>query len=379
MIKTSFQLFIIFLFTVFISGCGKEWRSPQPVVDSLVVAGSDSSGLVNGAGTIARFDHPFGMAFDAAGNLYIADQGNNVIRKMNTTGIVSTFAGKGGINGSANGADTAATFYKPFGVAADAAGNVYVADAANNQIRKITPAGVVSKFAGTGVAGADDGIDTATFNSPLGVAVDGSGNVYVADYGNNIIRKINAAGVVSTLAGNGTAGADNGRDTSAKFNLPESVAVDAAGNVYVADNGNNLIRKVTPTGIVSTLAGNGTVGSANGTGTSASFNSPFGIAVDASGNVYVADSGNNLIRKITPSGVVTTFAGSGVRGANNATGTSASFNIPSGIAIDASGSLYVADENNNLIRKITAAGVVTTIASKPFNGKLLLHNSQKVN
>ncbi|HEY4194232.1 MAG TPA: hypothetical protein VGM63_01765, partial [Mucilaginibacter sp.] len=172
MIKTAFQLFIIFLFAVFISGCGKEWRSPQPVVDSLVVAGSDSAGLVNGAAAIARFDHPFGLAFDAAGNLYIADQGNSVIRKMNTAGIVSTFAGKGDTTGSANGAGTAATFYKPFGVATDASGNVYVADAANNQIRKISPAGVVSKFAGTGVAGADDGTDTATFNSPLGVAVD---------------------------------------------------------------------------------------------------------------------------------------------------------------------------------------------------------------
>jgi serine/threonine-protein kinase len=247
-------------------------------------------------------------------------------------------------------------------VAADAAGNVYVADAGNNRIRAITPAGLVSTFAGTGAQGRADSPDTATFNSPLGVAVDGSGNLYVADYGNDVIRKISPAGLVSTLAGTGAVGADNGAGIAATFDLPEGVAVDASGNVYVADNGNNLIRKITPAGVVSTLAGSGTAGSANGTGTSASFNSPFGVAVDAAGNVYVADSGNNLIRKITPAGVVSTLAGSGARGANNASGSAASFNTPSGVSVDASGNVYVADENNNQIRKITPAGVVSTVA-----------------
>jgi streptogramin lyase len=369
MIKFTIQLTVVVLFAVFISsmfGCyRKELLSPQPVVDSTIVAGSDSAGLVNGIGTAARFNHPFGIALDVTGNLYIADQGNSVIRKMDPAARVTTLAGMGGISGSANGADTAASFYKPFGIAVGVSGNVYVADAGNNQIRMITPAGMVSKFAGTGIAGAANGTDTATFNSPLGVAVDGGGNLYVADYGNNLIRKISAAGVVTTLAGSGVAGAVNGVDTAATFNLPESVAVDAAGNVYVADNGNNLIRKITPAGVVSTLAGSGTAGSANGTGIAASFNSPFGVAVDAAGNVYVADSGNNQIRKITPGGVVTTFAGSGARGASNGTGTASSFNTPSGVAVDANGNVYVADENNNQIRKITAAGIVTTIASKP--------------
>lgn len=373
MIKTALQLFIVFLFAVFISGCGKEWRSPQPVADSTMVAGSDSAGLVNGIGRVARFNHPFGLAFDAAGNLFIADQGNVVIRKMTPATLVSTFAGSPGITGSANGLDTA-TFFKPFGVATDAAGNVYVADAGNNKIRKISPAGLVSNFAGTGKAGSADGTDTATFNSPLGLALDKTGNVYVADYGNNLIRKISAAGVVSTLAGTTIAGADNGAGKAATFNSPESLAVDAAGNVYVADNGNNLIRKISPAGVVSTLAGSGMMGSDNGTGTAASFKSPFGIAVDAAGNVYVSDSGNNLIRKITPAGVVSTFAGSGVKGASDATGTAASFNTPAGIAIDAAGNVFVSDENNNLIRKITASGVVTTIASKPLKGHLRLHN-----
>src|ERR1700712_133187 len=287
MIKHVTKLIPFLLFIVFISGvlgCNrKEQLSPRPVVDSILVAGSDSAGFVNGLGRAARFNHPFGVAVDAAGNVYIADQGNSVIRKMDGATRVTTFAGIPGVTGAVNGADTIASFFKPFGVAADAAGNVYVADAGNNRIRAITPAGLVSTFAGTGVQGRADGTDTATFNSPLGVAVDGSGNLYIADYGNDVIRKISPAGVVSTFAGTGAVGADNGAGTAATFDLPEGLAVDASGNVYVADNGNNLIRKITPAGVVSTLAGSGIAGSANGTGTSASFNSPFGVAVDATG------------------------------------------------------------------------------------------------
>ena len=377
MIKYTFRLFTVLLVAVFISGmfgCNrKEWLSPAHVVDSTVVAGSDSAGLVNGMGTAARFNHPFGLTIDTAGNLYITDQGNSVIRKMDKNSMVTTFAGIGGKQGYVNGADSIATFYKPFGIATDLAGNIYVADAGNNVIRGISPAGTVNTFAGIGIAGASNTAGSVSFNSPLGVAVDGGGNVYVADYSNDIIRKITPAGVVSTLAGlSGTPGAADGRDTSARFNLPESVAVDAVGNLYVADNGNNLIRKITLDGTVSTLAGSGQPGSANGHGSAASFNSPFGIAVDASGNVYVADSGNNLIRKISPAGAVTTFAGSGAKGAGNATGVSASFNTPSGVAVDAAGNVYVADENNNLIRKITAAGVVSTIAVKSTKNPLKL-------
>ena len=373
MVKSSVKLLIVFLCIAFVSGlvgCKQELLSPSRVTDSTVVKGSDTAGLVNGTGKIVKFNHPFGLAVDAAGNLYIADVGNNIIRKMDTTGLVSTFAGIGGVKGAANGLDSLATFNKPFGVATDALGNVYVADAGNNLIRMIGTAGVVSTFAGTGIAGSSNVADSVTFNSPLGVAIDGSGNAYVADYENNLIRKISQAGVVSTLAGSGAKGADNGLDTTATFNLPEAVAVDAAGNVYVADNGNDLIRKVTPAGQVSTFAGSGQPGKSDGTGTSASFNSPFGIAIDAAGNVYVADSGNNLIRKITPDGAVTTIAGSGSKGANDATGKAASFNTPSGIAIDKLGNIYVADENNNLIRKITQAGVVTTISKAHINNSV---------
>jgi sugar lactone lactonase YvrE len=347
-----------------LSGCfKKELLSPGRYSDTTIIAGSDSAGFVNGTGKVARFNHPFGLALDQAGNLYIADQGNSIIREMTPGLVVSTFAGMPGITGSANAADTLASFNKPFSVAVDGSNNVYVADAGNNLIRKIAADGTVSTFAGTGVPGSADGTDTATFNSPLGVAVDQLGNVYVADYGNNLIRKITSSGLVSTIAGKrGVSGSADGLDTAARFNLPESVAVDASGNIYVADNGNNEIRKVTPAGLVSTLAGNGTAGKSNGKGSGATFNSPFGLAVDASGNIYVADSGNNLIRKITPDATVSTFAGSGSKGAGDANGVQATFNTPAGLAIDASGNLYVSDENNNIIRKITPSGMVTTVA-----------------
>lgn len=359
-------LFALASFGYFLStftGCGKELISPNPFTDSTIVAGSDSAGYRDGLGTDARFDHPFGLALDNAGNLYVADQGNSLIRKIDPAANVTTLAGMAGVLGLTNGADSLSSFNKPFSVAADVSGNIFVADAGNNVIRKIAADGTVSTFAGTGVAGADDGTTQATFNSPLGVAADQAGNVYVADYGNDLIRKITADGTVSTIAGKqGVSGMADGQDTTARFNLPESVAVDATGNIYVADNGNNAIRKITPTGLVSTLAGNGTAGKSEGSGKTASFNSPFGIAVDGGGNVYVADAGNNKIRKIIPDGTVSTFAGSGIKGAANGTGVNASFNTPAGLAVDALGNIYVSDENNNLIRKITPDGIVTVIA-----------------
>jgi sugar lactone lactonase YvrE len=184
------------------------------------------------------------------------------------------------------------------------------------------------------------------------VAVDSSGNVYVADYGNNMIRKITSAGVVTTLAGSSTtSGSADGTGTAASFNNPMGVAVDSSGNVYVAD-GNNMIRKITSAGVVTTLAGTIAGGSANGTGTAASFNNPTGVAVDSSGNVYVADCSNFMIREITSAGVVTTLAGSTTYGSANGTGTAARFYNPNGVAVDSSGNVYVADYDNNMIRKI---------------------------
>jgi len=248
------------------------------------------------------------------------------------------------------------------GVATDSAGNVYVADS-NNTIRKITPAGAVSTLAGTpGVAGNADGTGVAArFNSPRGVATDSAGNVYVADSNNNTIRKITPAGAVSTLAGTaGVGGSADDTGAAARFYFPEGVATDSAGNVYVADSNNNTIRKITPAGVVTTLAGTaGVTGSTDATGAAASFNRPVGVATDSAGNVYVADSFNDTIRKITPAGAVSTLAGTAdVTGSTDATGAAASFNFPQGVATDSAGNVYVADSNNSTIRKITPAGAV---------------------
>ncbi len=322
----------------------------------------------SGARSGASFLSPVGFAVDPAGNVYVADYGNNEIYRITPAGVVKTFAGSGA-QGDADGAGSAASFYFPESVAVDSAGNVYVADYGNNEIRKITPAGAVKTFAGSSTKGDADGTGSAaSFDGPEGVAVDSAGNAYVADYGNNEIRKITPAGVVRTFAGLGAQGDADGTGSAASFDGPEGVAVDPAGNVYVADYGNNEIRKITPAGVVTTFAGSGAQGDADGTGSAASFDGPEGVAVDSAGNVYVADYGNNKIRKITPAGVVTTFAGSGAQGDADGTGSAASFDGPEGVAVDSAGNVYVGDEFNNEIRKITPAGVVTTFAGSGAEG-----------
>ena len=270
-----------------------------------------NAGSLDGAGTAARFWAPVAVATDGAGNIYVADTNNETIRKITPAGIVSTLAGTQGIIGSQDGTGGSASFHSPRGIATDSANNVYVADSNNFTVRKITPAGLVSTFAGSGHQGSADGAgSTATFASPFGIATDGADNVYVADATNYIIRKITPAGTVSTLAGApGLTGSADG-SSEARFGFPVGVATDGAGNVYVADMNNNTIRKVTPAGVVSTLAGTaGTVGNADGVGPAASFNQPAGLATDSVGNVYVVDATNYAIRKITPAGVVSTIAG----------------------------------------------------------------------
>jgi streptogramin lyase len=320
-----------------------------------------SSGSADGTGTAARFYKPYGVAVDGAGNVFVADAYNSAIRMIAPSGVVTTFAGKAGSTGSADGTGTAARFQFPKGVAVDAASNVFVADS-NNTIRKITPAGVVTTLAGTASpygGSADDTGTAARFNGPQGVAVDGAGNVFVADTYNDTIRKISPSGEVTTLAGTaGSLGSADGTGAAARFSGPSGVAVDGAGNVFVADSGNHTIRKIAPSGVVTTLAGTArSEGSADGTGTAARFAYPNGVAVDGAGNLFVADGNNHSIRKITPSGVVTTFAGTAVSsGSADGAGTSASFYAPYGVAVDGAGNVFVADLNNNNIRKIMPSG-----------------------
>jgi sugar lactone lactonase YvrE len=323
-------------------------------VNNQGMALSSSYGLTSTLAAASSFSLPTGVAVDASGNIYVAAKFAHEIRKISSTGVVTTLAGSG-TAGSANGTGTAASFYNPTGVAVDVSGNIYVADKSNHKIRKITAAGVVTTLAGSGTAGSADGTGTAaTFNNPAGVAVDASGNIYVADKDNHKIRKITAAGVVTTLAGSGTDGSADGTGTAATFSLPEGVAVDASGNIYLADTGNDKIRKITAAAVVTTLAGSGTAGSTDGTGTAATFDLPTGVAVDAFGNIYVADQNNHKIRKITSAGVVTTLAGSGTDGLVDGTGTAAFFYNPTGVAVDVFGNIYVADTRNSKIRKIIA-------------------------
>ncbi len=338
-----------------------------------VTFAGNGPGSVDGIGSAARFNTPSGATVDSAGNVYVADFRNSTIRKITSSGVVSTLAGLAGNSGSADGTGSAARFNLPFGVAVDSAGNVYVADTENDTIRKITPSGVVSTLAGlAGSSGSVDGAGSAArFFNPEGVAVDGAGNVYVADTENDTIRKITPAGVVSTLAGlAGSPGSVNATGSSARFSFPASVAVDTSGRVYVADANNFTVRKITPAGVVSTLAGwAGHPGSADGRGQTARFTFPQGVAVDGAGNVYVADTNNDTIRKINPGGAVSTLAGSpGMNGSADGTGSAARFFAPRGVAVDTAGKIYVADNGNDTIRSITTTGSVTTLAGLASSG-----------
>jgi sugar lactone lactonase YvrE len=350
--------------------------TPAGVVTTLA-GRAGNSGSSDGTGSAAQFGILRGIAVDGDGNIYVADVGYSTIRKVTPAGVVTTLAGSGS-QGSSDGTGSVAQFYNPNGVAVDGSGNVYVADQYNSTIRKVTPGGVVSTLAGQAGPpgtfgsnfGSSDGTGSAaSFSYPTGVAVDGSGNLYVADSTNNTLRMVTPGGVVSTLAGQaGNFGSSDGMGSAARFNNPNGVAVDGSGNVYVADPYNSTIRKVTPAGVVSTLAGQAGffgIGSSDGTGSAARFNNPNGVAVDGSGNVYVADTGNSTIRKVTPAGVVSTLAGqAGSQGSSDGTGSAARFHNPNGVAVDGSGNVYVADSNNSTIRKMTSAGVVSTLAGQ---------------
>jgi len=331
------------------------------------------AGITNstdGTGNAARFDTPTAVAADSAGNLYVADQGSHTIRKITSAGLVSTLAGSAGNSGSTNGTGAAARFNYPAGVAVDAAGNIYVADTENHTIRKITSGGIVSTLAGTaGAPGSTNSTGAAArFNSPTGLAVDAIGNVYVADSANNSIRVITPAGVVTTLAGEtGPPGSADGTGGAARFNGPFGVAIDnVSKDVFVADTRNHTIRKIAAGGVVTTLAGTaGSAGAAAGTGSAARFNSPYGLAIHRSGSLLVADSGNHTIRMITGGAVTTLGGAAGSPGAADAVGSATRFRLPRGIATDQAGNLYVADFGNATIRKGVPSAVSPTVTAQP--------------
>lgn len=321
-------------------------------------AGSKDRGAHDGQGTAASFSWPTGIAVEATtGTVYVADTDSHTIRKISPTGEVTTLAGSPGAKGTLDGPNAAARFYHPVGVALDGSSALYVADADNHTIRKITPQGRVSTLAGlAGHKGSADGEPaTARFNLPHGLAVAADGTVYVADTDNHTIRQISPSGHVKTLAGlAGSAGSADGAGAQARFSHPSGLAIDANGNLYVADNGNYTVRKITPAGIVSTLAGLARhKGSAEGLGAAARFHTPNGLAVDGRGTVYVADYINSVIRQITPQGEVSTFAGI-FKGWRSLDGprAEASFQFPVGVAIGPGGWVYVADSGGRTIRVI---------------------------
>ena len=330
-----------------------------------------SSGTNDGTGSGARFSGPAGVAVDNIGNVYVADSGNQIIRKCNAAGSVATLAGSPLVCGNSDGTGSAALFHQPQAITIDGAGYLYVADFWNQAIRQVSPGGTVITIAGSVTnPGSADGTDlSARFSGPAAITIPGPKDptIYVADSGNGSVRKIIPSGsdwLVSTLAGFSSSGSSNGIQFTAQFFSPAGIAVDSAGNAFVADSLNHVIRKVTASGAVTVFAGSvGSPGNADGSGSLARFNAPEGIAMDSAGFVYVADTLNQTIRKITPGGAVSTLAGlAGVTGASDGSGTSARFYNPHALTVDNSGTVYVADTFNHLIRRITSAGAVTTVA-----------------
>lgn len=327
-------------------------------LDIRTLAGNGMAGATNGFGSHARFDYPTAVAVDNDGNAYVVDTGNSIVRKITFDGFTSTLAGIAGSNGSADGNNLTALFYGPQGIAIGSPGQIFVADSANSTIRKISAEGTVSTIAGlAGVTNSFDGQSSAAqFFHPEALAADSGGNLYIADTWNHTIRKLTPDGTVTTIAGlAGHSGSLDGAGNKARFNRPSAVVVDSATNVLVADCLNHTIRKISPEGIVTTVSGlAGVWGRADGTNTDARFNLPDGLGLAANGDIIVSDSGNHSLRRLSLEGtnwVASTVAGmSGLTGYANGAGNNARFNFPGGIAFDSSGYLYIADAGNHSLR-----------------------------
>ncbi len=334
------------------------------------VAGNGAGGYSGDGGQATNAElygpGPAGICFDVTGNMYIGDDGNNRIRKINMMGVISTFAGNGtqGYIGD-GGQATTAELYQPYSTAFDGEGNLYFSEVSNSVIRKVNTSGIISTFAGTGTAGYSGDGGTATIaklGGPIGIDFDGAGNLYKADADNNRIRIVNTLGIISTIAGTGTAGfgGDGGQATAATLYSPFDVTFDATGNLYIADSQNNRIRIVNTMGIISTIAGNGTVGYSGdeGQAINAELDKPIGVICDGAGNLYIADYGNSCIRMVNTTGIISTIVGTGTAGFSGDGGnaTAAELDSPHCLAFDVEGNLYISDDNNNRIRKVSNVG-----------------------
>lgn len=325
-----------------------------------------------GQATLAQLFFPDGLAADGAGNIYISDKWNNCIRRVSSTGIITTIAGNNLSGYSADGvAATTSKLNFPTGLAVDGSGNIIIADKDNSRVRKVSPAGIITTIAGIGISSyfGDNGPATgAILNGPSAVAIDATGNIFIADQNNNVIRKINTSGIITRFAGNASSGfsGDMGPATASQLSFPSGVAVDPGGNVYIADYANSRIRKVSTSGIISTIAGKNTSGYSGdgGAATAAELYHPYAVMADATGNIYFSDCGNNCVREISPSGIITTIAGNGSPAFSGDGGpaTAARLCSPKSIVKDAGGNIYVADSGSSRIRKISTSGIISTFA-----------------
>lgn len=315
------------------------------VTTTVTTIAGTTAGFADGQGSNAKFNDARGITIDATGNLYVADTGNHKIRKISPTGLVTTIAGS--TSGFENGQSILAKFNEPNDVAIDTDGNLYVTDRVNHRVRKISSTGLVSSFAGQSAGFEDEFGFQAKFDNPTGITIDNLGNLFVTDAGNYKVRKITPERIVSTIAGS-TIGSIDGLGSLAKFGTVKGIVNDPAGNLFIVDSFNNKVRKCSQLGLVTTIAG-GITGFADGQGSSAKFEYTFDIIIDINGNLYIPDG--HRIRKISPTGLVSTIAGTGVFGFVDGNASTAQFNAPLGITIDAQGNLYIAD--NSRIRKIT--------------------------